>query len=430
MNGEKILEKILRHGASEAEVSKKTVCEKTVIFENNRLKSLKVNNSTSYRFRAVVNNQLGVFSTNSQEHLSEAWVQVVAIAKASDFDPDAVLPEPQPLTPISGLFEERAVTLSEVLRVARKLVEVFKNFDRRLSVDSARVEVVSSDYSIINSKGVKAEEKRGFSQYFIMGLATEDEAVSSFDYRMNTGVSWEKTIATVEENAISLASCLIQSLGARPAPIFTGEVLLSPETVSEFLEALEFLVNARNIQEKRSVFAGKIGQTIGSSCFTLEDQPHQPGQPWSTAFDSEGVPTRPLTIIKKGVLTTYLYDTYAARRDMTVSTGHADGHFHSPVIQPTASLKEMRESITRGIVVRRFSGNINPINGMVSGLVKGGWYIENGQLTYPITDTMLSGDFFNLLRNITAISQETEPTFVGPLPYLLIKGVNILGNKK
>ncbi len=429
MNLKEILKAMKKEGADQAEVSCLRSSFRTVTFENNLLKSLHSTTETTWRLRAVVENRLGSFSTNRPEQLLSAARQVVAMARASLPDPYAVLPCPQPVQPVPGLFHKQEVDLKEVLQAGCQLVETFRKYDRRVSVDSASVEVTSSEVAIVSTRGVKAEERRSCTQYFLMGLAAEGTTVSSFDYRFNAGVSWKETVAKIQEDAIQLASELTRSLGARTAPVFTGDVLLSPETVADFISALDFLINARNVQERRSRFAGKINQPVASSCLTIVDKPLQPGLPWSTSFDSEGVATRTLTVVEKGVLRAYLYDTYAAVREQRSSTGHADGQMHQPTLEATASLKEMQSAVRRGVLVRRFSGNISPINGVVSGLVKGGWYIENGQLLYPITDTMLSGDFFQMLKKVVAISRETEPTPCGYLPYMLVEGVTILGDE-
>jgi len=427
VNLESILTAIQGYGAQEAEVFRVDSCTKIVVFENNTLKSLHSASETTYRLRAIIENRMGCYTTNNEKLLLPCCHKVVEMAKASTPDPYAILPAGQPIKPVENLYDETEVKLTEVLKNGYRLVETFRKYDTRLSVDSAMLQVSWHHLNIVNSRGVKAQESRSCSRYFLMGLAAENTNVSSFDYRINAAVSWSKIVEKIEEDALSLARDICQSLAARTIPSFTGYLLLSPETVSDFISALEYLLYARNVQEKRSAFAGKINQPVASFSLTLSDEPLRPGLPWSASFDSEGVPTRSLTVIEKGVLLSYLYDTYAAARENASSTGHAGGKMYSPVLKPNSSLKEMYRNISRGLLVRRFSGNISPVNGVVSGVAKGGWYIENGQLLHPVSQTMITGNFFQMLKNIVAVSEETEPTFSGYLPYLQINDVDILG---
>jgi PmbA protein len=85
----------------------------------------------------------------------------------------------------------------------------------------------------------------------------------------------------------------------------------------------------------------------------------------------------------------------------------------------------MIAEIERGILVTRFSGNVDPVSGDFSGAVKGGRMIRNGELAEPLCGTMIAGNVFDLLPTVSAVSREQERLFSDVLPYLRLDGVTI-----
>lgn len=141
-------------------------------------------------------------------------------------------------------------------------------------------------------------------------------------------------------------------------------------------------------------------------------------------------------IIDDGILRTYLYNSYTARKEGRSSTGHASGGARTvPGIGPTnllvkpgqRSKEELISDVKRGILVTRFSGFPEPVSGELSGVVKGGFLIEDGKLTRPLIETMISGNLFELLAKISGLSRETERISTLVAPHIRIEDVSITG---
>ena len=90
-------------------------------------------------------------------------------------------------------------------------------------------------------------------------------------------------------------------------------------------------------------------------------------------------------------------------------------------------LNTLSSEIDRGIVLNRFSGNVNPVNGEFSGVVKGGHYIQNGEISFAVKEVMIAGNVFEALSNITGISRERKSFSDSVIPYIRIENMAFIG---
>ena len=91
------------------------------------------------------------------------------------------------------------------------------------------------------------------------------------------------------------------------------------------------------------------------------------------------------------------------------------------------TLDSIIKEIRKGVIINRFSGNVNPVNGDFSGVVKGGHLIENGNITCPVKEVMVAGNIFDSLMNISALSRERKKIFDSFLPYISIENISFTG---
>jgi PmbA protein len=300
-------------------------------------------------------------------------------------------------------------------------------------VDSGGVFIGAEEKAIYNSKGLAAYERGTSVSAMVIGMARDKKEVSSFDFQFDG--SLRLAGIKIESLATRLAKNVICSLGAKPARSFTGTALFSPYAVAEtLLGPIVSSINADNVQKDMSRFAGNLGKRIASTKLTIEDDGLLKNGLSSSAFDREGQPRRKLAIIRNGILQTYLYNSYTANREKRKSTGHATGSYRSiPGIAPTnlvvspgqAAKSELIREIKEGILVTRFSGNVNPITGEFSGTVKGGFYIKNGRLVHPITNTMIAGNVFDAITRISGISKKLTKVYSHRLPYIAVRKVSV-----
>ncbi len=432
----KILKEIINHGlaygADEVQVSKIFGKSKTTAFENNSLKTLRSDESSAFSVKTIVDKKMAVVSTNNLTNLKAVVEESVLLAKNSEKDEFNSFPEnSNNIVAIEGLKDDTDVSLADTLDAAKELVNSAVKFDPRVVVENAEIEHSDVTCFLANSKGLEREESRSYASFFILGMATDGKEVSSFDFGGGKEVFWNETFKSLLEKGRKFANGVVSSLGAKPAPSGKMFALLSPDFSVNFLSYLDYLISARRIQENVSRFKGMLNKKVASEVLSIIDSPHKTRSPFSEAFDAEGVPTQKLQIIKKGILEKFIYDTYSAKKEGCKSTGNSFGGtslgLHAPEIEGTMSLVEMKKIVDKGVFIKRYSGDINPISGVCSGVLKGGKYMEKGENVHSVTDTMINADYFEMLNNIVAISFEKEMTFSGPAPYVLIKNIDVIG---
>ncbi|MCD6238792.1 MAG: TldD/PmbA family protein [Thermotogae bacterium] len=435
--GKDVLKKVLDRGAEEGEICLASSREITVSYEKNDLQLVKSNEVKGVGIRAFKGGGVGFASSNemSSKEINECLKNAVSIADLSPSDPANRLPEPRTVARVKGIYDPSGenFSMSDAMDYARRLVMTARDFDSRITIDNAIFSFNVSHSAVVNSKGIECDEKRTNFQYVIFGMAVDGKEVSSFDYRFD-GTHFVKDI-NVEKVAMEFAKNVIGSLGATTCESFNGSVILTPYAAAEILGMpLTFSINSDNVQKNRSKFKDMLNKTVASPILTVEDNGTLEGGIASSSFDREGLPHKVLKVIENGKLTTYLYNTYTASNEGIASTGHARGGYSSiPSVGPTNfivksgkyGIEDMVKGTKMAVIVNRFSGNVDPISGKFSGVVKGGKLIENGEYIKPLTGTLISGNVYEALNNISAISSETERVENFIFPYIKLENISV-----
>ena len=196
-------------------------------------------------------------------------------------------------------------------------------------------------------------------------------------------------------------------------------MVYAPVAAADFLGVLARALTADSIQRNRSFLQGKIGHTVASKLITLLDNGRLPRGTASRPFDGEGTVSNTTCLINKGVFQAALYDTYAAHKDGVQSTGNASRPFHDhpPTLSPSNfyvqpgpyTSAEILAQVRHGlyIVDAVSSGSTNAISGDYSVAARGFW-IEDGQLSFPVNGVTVALPLEQLLRNIKAVGNDLE----------------------
>jgi len=228
----------------------------------------------------------------------------------------------------------------------------------------------------------------------------------------------------------------LRRLGARKIASTKVPIVFDFDSARSLLEAIFDGVNGDAVYRQSSFLEGKLGEKIASEIVTVVDDSTIPGGFGSSPFDGEGVPSRRTVVIEKGVLKSYLLNTYTARKLGLETTGSAArGLVGNPGIgygnfflqQGTRSAQEIIADIKQGLYVVDLLGfGVNLVTGDYSRGATGIW-IENGELTYPVEEITVAGNLKEMLNNIVEIGNDLQ--FRGSLacPTLRIDGMTIAG---
>jgi PmbA protein len=426
-------------GASDAEAYGAINNESEVFIENNDVKQAKSQRTSSIGIRVVLNGSIGFYSTNNlaKSKIRDAAAMAIKIAHAGPRNRHNVLParSKSKSKSLRGIYDKNADSFQtlDAVKMADEMLKSAKSYDSRVSVDSGNFSAEVATHALANSNGIELKEKASIFSWSIMGMAIEDTEISSFDYQVG-GSHYIKDI-DVSNTATEFAQTVVNSLGTHKLEeSFKGEMLLTPMAANEMIEeAIAHAINSDAMQKKSSHFAGKIGKQVASDLLTVEDDATNVQGLNASSFDREGVFHRRNVVIEKGILKKFLYNTHTASKDGVRSTGNAGGSTSSPPTVSTTNflVKPMRSSIDKlvseidkGIIISRFSGNVNPVNGDFSGVVKGGRLVMNGTIKHAVKEVMVAGNIFEALHRLNGISRERKVIFGSILPYMRFDGIS------
>lgn len=434
---ERTVQMALDTGADEAEAFAVTGDDISVQLQKNDLQIAKSTTSDGLGIRVFKDSGMGFAFVNSfgGDGVRESVERALGIAQASPPDEHNGLPEPAPIRPANGILdpEASAFGVEAAVELALDMLRAARGFDARVTVDSGELSGRRGTKAIASSRGVRAVEEGSAFYCLIMGMAREDARVSSFDFQFECS----RRIAGINPGAVAsrFAENVVSTLGAVKGESFTGPVVLAPKAAAEIVSyPVTYAVRASSVQKEMSKFAGRLGERVASELLTVVDDSTLPDGLGTTSFDREGLSPQVLPIIESGVLQNFLYDSYTARRDGRSSTGHAGGGASSvPTVSTTnitwleggTSLERIVSGIDRGMMVSRFSGNVDPVSGDFSGSVKGGHMIRGGKLAEPLCGTMIAGNSFELLDRVSAVSTERERLFGETIPHVALDGVSV-----
>ncbi len=430
-----------RAGADEAEAVAGWRRGVDTRIENGDIHTVETSEETVIGLRVMISGSVGFTTANGLESstLDACVEEAVGQARITPPDANTGLPPACETTAIERLHDPRiaAIDVTSTTAMATRMIERIRERDARVRIDSGGVSAGESTVALATTTGNSHHEAGTSCGGHLFGMAVDGDEVASFDYDGESTRDFDRIDAALEEMTDRFANKCLSGLGSGSGQSFNGSVVLSPEAVAEFL--LPNLIGAicsDAVRKGRSPLAGRVGESIAVPGFTLIDDGTIPGGIASSAFDREGVPTRRMTLIDSGVLTTYLYNHYEAQfaGDGQFSTGHASGSASSlPGIGPnalevaagTTPAAELAAGSDPVVWVGRFSGSTNGVTGDFSGVVKNGFLIGNGERR-PIRETMIAGNLFEALRNIEAISAERR--LLGGsalLPSMRIGGISV-----
>ena len=212
-------------------------------------------------------------------------------------------------------------------------------------------------------------------------------------------------------------------LGARKLPGGRRAVLFDPWVAGELLDLVSSLLCADQVQRGKSLLAGKLGRQVASEFVTFIDDPRRPGGLASSLYDDEGCPTGTKTMIEKGAVKEYFYDTYTARKDKRSGNASAGrGSFKglpSPgcsnfYMAPGPQTREQLIADTKDGVLIDGRGSYSIDQQRYNGQFGGNcfWEIKNGKITRMVTDVTYNAITTDFWANLDAIgSQETWRMF-------------------
>ena len=375
----------------------------------------------------------------SIDEVREAVARARENAELATEDEFNVLPSGMPIEPIPALFrqDQAAIATERKVSVALDLEHLAVSADPRVAkVDQAGYGDAVSRVAIASTAGVTAEYGRTDCWAVVSALAEQDgETQSGWSFRVARELG-ELDWGSVAEEAVERSARL---LGAIKPASGRVPVVLDPFAGSSFLGILAGALSAESVQKQRSLFAGLLGEEVGSSLMTLVDDGRTLDGPAAAPFDDEGVPTGRTELIAHGRLMAFLHNAYTARRGGTDSTGNARrGGYRTPpgvgttnfFVQPGATpVSDILFRAQGGVLIQDVSGvhsGANPISGEFS-VGATGLRIVDGELGEPLREMTVASTVPEMLKGIAAVGDDLRFFTAVGVPTILIGEMTVAG---
>ena len=273
-----------------------------------------------------------------------------------------------------------------------------------------------------NSRGVRQHERRAWYQFGAMFSAKDGPRVTSFNYSGAASYApFERLLAVGTVGR--LLDETLRSFEARPVPEkFVGDVIITPDCLRHLVGTIAGALSGYALMAGTTPYKGRRGETIASPLFSLLNRPRSSDFPEGSDFDGFGIPTGDLDVVNKGDLNDFLVDFYISRK---LGLAQTAGAWNFVVPAGDRAIADIIAGTRRGIVFSRFSGGQPNGNLDFSGIAKNSFYVEDGEIRHALSETMVSGNFQALLRDIHAVSRETVNFGDHVYPFLAASGVTI-----
>ncbi|HHF6547807.1 TPA: metalloprotease PmbA [Haemophilus influenzae] len=320
-------------------------------------------------------------------------------------------------------------------------VDVDKATELALQAEQAALQ---ADERIINSNGASFNSHTGVKVYgnshgmlqsylssryslscSVIG-GVEDALENDYEYTISREFDKLQSPIWVGENCAKKVVSRLnpQKLSTREVPvIFLNDVATG--LISHFAAA----ISGGSLYRKSSFLLDHLGKQVLPDWFNISERPHLLRRLASTPFDSEGVRTQDREIVENGILQTYLVTSYSGKKLGMSSTGHAGG-IHNWLVKPnlTGGLTALLRQMGTGLLVTDVMGQgVNIVTGDYSRGASGFW-VENGEIQYPVAEITIAGQLQDMLKNMLAVADDIEHRSNIQTGSILLDKMKISGN--
>ena len=438
-----VVRRAMAGGASSAEAVVREGTEFATVVRLGQVETLKESGSRALGVRVFFGQRAA--STYSSDFSRQALDQMVSsalhLARVTSEDPYAGVPEAEQLGMVAGdldLYYEDVFSLptEERISYARRCEKAAMETDARIrNSEGGSFDAATGRKVLANSHGFVGEYRRSYCSVAAVPIAQTDDGAMQRDYWYSLARSLGRLESPEEVGRIA-AERTVRRLGARKVRTAQVPVILDPMVSRSMLDHIFEGVNGDSVYRGASFLAGKIGQRVAGENVTIVDDGTMPGGFGTSPFDGEGVPTRRTLVIDRGVLNSYLLNTYTARklglkttanaaRGLAGTPGIGPGNF---LLQPgSRSPKQMLADVEEGLYVTEFLGfGVNMVTGDYSRGASGLW-ISKGEFAYPVEEITVAGNLKDVFFNISEIGSDLEFRGSVACPTIRIDGMTVAG---
>ena len=388
--------------------------------------------------RVLINQQQAIVSTSdfSNESLDSLIERAISMAKVTPVNPHLSLASKEQITNKIvelNLYDANEPSATELIERA-KLTEGFALSNKMITnSEGSAAHYQANQIYFATSKGFQSNYQTSNSALSLGVLAGKDE-------NMQTGNAFSvarfaQDLKSPQEIGLEAAKHAVDKM--HPRKLVTSEmpVIFENKVAKRILAALSSAINGLAISRGTSFLIDHLGKEIFNSSITIVDDPFIAKGLSSRPFDAEAILGAKLNIVEKGILNSYLLDLQTASKLKMKTTGHAvrglssapsPGSTNMYMLGGTSSLQEMIKSVKKGLFITEVFGHgANIITGDYSQGVTG-FYIENGEIVYPVSEITIASNLKSMFKQIIPANDLKFESSINS-PSLLIEKMTVAG---
>ena len=382
--------------------------------------------SSSVGMKAIKGQKKGSIALNSldDEDIASAAADCVAAAEDGAADPAVCISSEKENADFTDgvLTCDKEAFFESVIRFTEDVAREFP----QIMLEQLIAEYSHGKNVLANTNGVMLSEEDGSYNLSVMYSAHDGDKTTSFNYF---------DLQTLDPGADLLSLGMARTMFRRAvreldaAPCtgkFLGTAVFSPACVSDVVGVVTgSFAGEYALIEGTSPWKNSLGQQVASETFSLRVIPRDERIICGERITADGYRSENFDVIENGVLKSFCLTEYGANR-----TGFPRAPSTSGSVEIKAGklpFEEMIVGIEQGILVCRFSGGEPAANGDFSGVAKNSFLIEHGRVGRPLAETMISGNFAEMLKNVQGVSRDVLMDGGCVLPYVAFGGVTVSG---
>ena len=385
--------------------------------------------------RVIVDDRLGFAYTSDVGKIEDLAEKAFSNGKLNEKDENFCFAQESKLAKVKGVYDSKFenIDIGESTDFLESIISICE--EEQCEPTSGGFSASCEEKFIVNSNGVSATSKAtGFSAFIAVNAEKDGEKSTAYD-----GVS--SCLFDLDGEKLAKDTCEVAKDSIGGVNIDTGDtdVVLDYHAAVGLLGTFINGFNADNVQRGRSVLQDKLGKKIVDSNLSIYDDGAFEGGLNSGVCDDEGNGSKKTTLVKDGILNSFIYDMYTAKKAnddniTTTANGFRGSYSGTPAVSPSNVIFDFNEKISISNVDNGFlatdvlgAHTANPISGDFSVEANNAFLIEDGEITKPVKKAMVSGNIFNALSKCEGIKSEIKQYGPFIIPKILCKDLRVVG---
>ncbi len=422
---EQLLELAAKSGAEAAEVYQSRSLSRPVFFEANRLKQLESAQSEGTALRLWRDGRPGLAVAYGPVKPQTMVDSALALSHLNEPEPIELGSDSKPKYPDLG----EAVPVEQLVDWGKQVIALIRDAYPEVVI-SAEWDSDVETTRLVNSLGLDCHyTDTTLGCYLSAEWVRGDDFLSVSDGQTQRGSLHPEKLANQILQRLGWVQENVSSPSGRIPILFTSKA------ADMLWGTIQSALNAKQVIERASPWADRLGQLVISPALTLSQQPEE--GPYSCPFDDEGTPTQSLVFIQDGILQHFYCDRTTGRQLGIGTTGNGFrpglGSYPTPglfnlLIQPgSGSLLELIQRLDDGLIVDQMLGGGGSISGDFSINVDLGYWVQNGQVVGRVKDTMVAGNVYTALKQLVALGGDADWNGSCCTPSLIVEGLSTTG---